>query len=126
MEPELQGSTSPPAGADLVLGISGLVVLLAALVVISTGIIATDAVYGTRVAWLLSVAMPLLVVAAVLSGAAMRRARRRGLSSRWVRMTSAVLWVAGGLALAPVAFLILIGLFYGFLFVTFELHKLVS
>ena len=123
MEPEGEGS---PAGINLVLGVSGFVVLLAALVVIGTQIIATDAVYGTRVAWLLSVVMPLLVVAAVLSGAAMRRARRHGVAATWVRLMSVVTVVAGGLALAPVAVVILIGLFYGFLFVTFELHKLVS
>lgn len=123
MEREVESS---PAVAVLLLSVSGFVLLLAALVVIGTQTIATDAVYGTRVAWLLWVVMPLLAVAALLSGAAMRQARRHGVAVTWVRLISAVMWAAGGLALAPVAFVILIVLFSGFLFVTFELRQLVG
>ena len=98
--------------------------LLAALVVISTEVIATSAVYGTRMGWLLRVAVPLLVAAAVLSAVSMRRARRQGVVSVWLRLLSAVVWVSAGLALAPLAVVVIIGIFYGFLFVASEVGRL--
>jgi hypothetical protein len=62
----------PAAGASLSFGV--------ALVVIIFGVIATSGVYGSRMAWLLGVALPLLATTAWLSWLAFRLPTRRALA----------------------------------------------
>ncbi len=66
--PAAAGSKSAAAGA--------LVALVGALVVIVFGVIATSGVYGSRLAWLLGVALPLLATSMVLSWVAVRTTPR--------------------------------------------------
>lgn len=124
MEPAATRLTQSPDGLDLVLGAVALGGVLAALGVISSELIATDAVYDTRVRWLLLAAVPLLVVAAGISALALQRARRREVSPIWVRMLRATLWVACGLALVPVVVVALVLVIYGILFIRFEVGHL--
>jgi len=60
-----------PAGARGAAG-AALLVLAAAVLVITFGVVATSGVYGSRLAWLLGVALPLLAVSVVLSWVARR------------------------------------------------------
>jgi hypothetical protein len=97
-------------------GIASVVTLMAALFVILFGVLATSGVYGSRLAWLLAVALPLLVVTmllASLSLGARRRARpfppvasghRNERAGRGVFLVAASLF---GLPLALAAMLLL-------------------
>jgi hypothetical protein len=60
-----------PAGARSAAG-AALLALAAAVLVILFGVAATSGVYGSRLAWLLGVALPLLAVSVVLSWEARR------------------------------------------------------
>jgi hypothetical protein len=55
---------------------AALVTLTAAVVVIAFGVIATSGVYGSRMAWLLGVALPLLAASMLLSWLAVRTSSR--------------------------------------------------
>lgn len=64
--------------------IAALVMLGAAVIVIAFGVIATSGVYGSRMGWLLGVALPLLAASMLLSWLAVRtssRARPNDLAS---------------------------------------------
>jgi hypothetical protein len=66
------------APAKTTAGVASVVTLMAALFVILFGVLATSGAYGSRLAWFLAVALPLLVVTmllASLSFGARRRAR---------------------------------------------------
>ena len=103
--------------------------LLAAVVVIALGVIATSGVYGSRMAWLLGVAMPLLalsVLCAWLSG------RRRppafpspSASPADVRTGRAVLVSAAVLLGIPVALTAMLLTTYGVIFVVHGISLLV-
>lgn len=70
----------PPTIASSAAG-AALLALAAAVLVILFGVIATSGVYGSRLAWLLGVALPLLALSVVLSWVARRlwaRDRREG------------------------------------------------
>jgi hypothetical protein len=60
-----------PAGARNAAG-AALLTLVAAVLVILLGVIATSGVYGSRLAWLLGVALPLLALSMGLAGLACR------------------------------------------------------
>jgi hypothetical protein len=55
-----------------VAAVAAIMTLVAALVVIAFGVVATSGVYGSRMAWLLGVAVPLLAATMVLSWLAIR------------------------------------------------------
>jgi hypothetical protein len=59
-------ATSAAAGG------AALVALTVALIVIAFGVIATAGVYGSRMAWLLGVALPLLAISMLLAKVALR------------------------------------------------------
>jgi hypothetical protein len=62
----------PPAAASAVATSAALLTLAVAVVVIVFGVIATPGVYGSRVAWLLGVALPLLAASTFLGWWAQR------------------------------------------------------
>ena len=59
-------------------GVSAIVTLDAAVMVIVFGVLVTSGVYGSRLAWLLGVALPLLAITMLLSWFSMRVSRRAG------------------------------------------------
>jgi len=67
----------PPTIASSAAG-AALLALAAAVLVILFGVIATSGVYGSRLAWLLGVALPLLALSVVLSWVARRLWRGTG------------------------------------------------
>lgn len=66
----------PAAPGSMSAAVAALLTLVAALVVIVFGVIATTGVYGSRLAWLLGVALPLLATSMVLSRVAVRATAR--------------------------------------------------
>jgi hypothetical protein len=104
------------APATTTTGIASVVTLMAALFVILFGVLATSGVYGSRVAWLLGVALPLLAITMVLAWLSLggpRRVRsflhvtsgdRRDRAGRTVLLVAATLF---GLPLAFAAMLLL-------------------
>jgi hypothetical protein len=109
---------------------ASLVMLAAAVVVIAFGVIATSAVYGQRMAWLLGVALPLLATSLLLSWLAVRTSSRAraddgpALPAHWsllgrvVRATSALLFAI------PFALAALLVLFYAVIMVLHGLSSL--
>jgi hypothetical protein len=97
-------------------GIASVVTLMAALFVILFGVLATSGVYGSRLAWFLGVALPLLALTMVLAWFSLggrRRARpflhvasadRHDQAGRGVFLVAAALF---GLPLALAALLLL-------------------
>jgi hypothetical protein len=65
-----------PVGVPAAAAAAAIMTLAAALVVIALGVIATSGVYGSRMAWLLGVALPLLASTMVLSRLAVRASAR--------------------------------------------------
>jgi hypothetical protein len=59
-------------------GVSAIVTLDAAVLVIVFGVLVTSGVYGSRLAWLLGVALPLLAITMLLSRLSMHLPRRAG------------------------------------------------
>jgi hypothetical protein len=106
-----------PVGVP-VAAVAAIVTLAAALVVIAFGVVATAGIYGSRMAWLLGVAMPLLAATMVLSWSAVRasaRARSDGPSAvpahgsvvgRVVFVSAALLF---GIPFALAALLLVVG-----------------
>jgi hypothetical protein len=59
-------------------GVTAILTLDAAVMVIVFGVLVTSGVYGSRLAWLLGVALPLLAITMLLSWLSMRPPRRAG------------------------------------------------
>jgi hypothetical protein len=88
-------------------GVAAIVTLCAAVMVIVFGVLVTSGVYGTRLAWLLGVALPLLAVTLLLSWLSMpapRRVEHATLSAtrtRRLRVDRAVFVTASSLIAIP-------------------------
>jgi hypothetical protein len=92
------GTTAPKrAGVDRILLMFGAVVaFISAAVVLVLGVVATSGVYGSRMAWLMGVVLPLLALTALLSWLASRSANlsshpQRGQWGRGISVTALVL-----------------------------------
>jgi hypothetical protein len=90
-------------------GVASIVTLDAALLVIVFGGLVTTGVYGSRLAWLLGVALPLLAITLLLSWPSIRVGRQAGPSSlparrtRRLRVNRAVFLAAFSLIAVPSA-----------------------
>jgi len=107
---------------------AALVTLTAALVVIAFGVIAASGVYGSRMAWLLGVALPLLAVSMLLSWLAVRGSRAApnemaALPTHGSAVGRAIFVLAALLFAIPLALAALLLALYGLLMV---LHGLAS
>ena len=111
-------------------GVSALVALVAAVLVIIFGVLATSGVYGSRLAWFLGVALPLLALATLaawLSLGGPRRARRETHGTpgdRHLRLGRGVLLVASSLFGLPFALATTLLAAYALLFAAHSLSLL--
>jgi hypothetical protein len=109
---------------------AAILTLAAALVVIAFGVIATSGVYGSRTAWLLGVAVPLLAATMVLSWLAVRlsaRARPNGSAATPAHgfVVGRVVFVSAGVLFAiPFALAALLLVFYAVIMVLHGLSSL--
>jgi hypothetical protein len=113
----------------LSLGVA-LAALLTAAVVIAFGVIATSGVYGSRMAWLLGVAMPLLALSALLAWLSTQRRPAAALPAPRTQRTTArtgrvVLVSAAALLGIPAALAAMLLTTYGLFFVFHGLSLLV-
>jgi hypothetical protein len=128
------------AGATLSASTSGVasaVTLMGGLFVLLFGVVATSGVYGSRLAWLLGVALPLLAVTVLLAwlslggaGRVQRRLRvapgdQRDRRDQHDRVSRGVLLVAGTLLGLPLAGAAVLLLTYALLFVAHGVSPLV-
>jgi hypothetical protein len=103
------------------LTLGAVVTFAGAVGVVVFGVVVTSGVYGSRMAWLLGAALPLLAATAVLSGLALRTSRR-GDRTPAPRPAGAdprrlLLWSALVLFGIPLALAVLLVVSYGFIFV---------
>ena len=71
------------------LTVAALLAYLAAILMFMRGVVATSAVYGTRVAWLIGVVLPVLAFSTLLSWLAYRTGKRTATrSTMWVKRLS--------------------------------------
>jgi hypothetical protein len=111
-------------------GVASVVTLMAALFVILFGVLATSGVYGSRLAWLLGVALPLLAITMLLAWLALggpRRARpflHVASGDRHDQAGRGVFLVAASLFGIPLAFAAMLLLTYAVFFVAHGLSTL--
>ena len=90
-----------------VAGVTAILTLDAAVMVMVFGVLVTSAVYGSRLAWLLGVAVPLLAITMLLSRLSMRAPRRAGhatvpaVRTRRLGVSRAVFLTASSLVALP-------------------------
>jgi hypothetical protein len=111
-------------------GIASVVTLMAALFVILFGVLATSGVYGSRLAWLLAVALPLLALTMLLASLSLRGRRRArpfvhvAPGDRHDQAGRGVLLVAASLCGLPLALAAMLLLTYAVFFVAHGLRLL--
>ncbi len=111
-------------------GVSALVTLVAAVLVIVFGVLATSGVYGSRMAWLLGVALPLLALTMLLAWLSLggpRRARPEthlAPGDRHDRVGRGLLLIAASLFGIPFVLAATLLAVYAFLFVAHGLSLL--
>jgi hypothetical protein len=111
-------------------GVASVVTLMGALFVLLFGVLATSGVYGSRLAWLLGVALPLLAITVLLAWLSLGgtgRVRRRGVApgDRRDRAGRGVLLVAATLFGIPLALAAMLLITYAFFFVVHGLRLLI-
>ncbi len=104
----------PAAAATNLAAIAAVATLSATVIVIAFGVIATSGTYGSRMAWLLGVAMPLLTTSMIMSWLA-RRAASAG-PSLGRRVARPVFLAALSLLGIPPAYTATVLAVYAFLF----------